>query len=175
MVVTANVKRAAVVSQVLLTSSIALLTHATKTGGDYSYNTLTVQLFAEVRDPSPSPLTVVPVPSNMSIQIRSTFPVGHPFNGIGPLRWDRQLTGTCLHTLCTTPPLLGLHDARSQTNRREWLCGGQLDSTHTSLNSVYVQPPLYPTLRKIVHRVRGHLEEVRTELSSHTGWPFRSF
>lgn len=48
MVVTANVKRAAVVSQVLLTSSIALLTHATKTGGDYSYNTLTVQLFAEL-------------------------------------------------------------------------------------------------------------------------------
>jgi len=52
MQVTANTKKFAVVSQVVLTSSIALLTHATKNDGDYSYNTVTVQLFSEVRPPA---------------------------------------------------------------------------------------------------------------------------
>jgi hypothetical protein len=60
MVVTANTKRFAVISQVVLTSSIALLTHATKRDGDYSYNTVTVQLLSEVRRPhSLSPSRVV--------------------------------------------------------------------------------------------------------------------
>ncbi|KAK3257960.1 hypothetical protein CYMTET_32970, partial [Cymbomonas tetramitiformis] len=43
-----HIKVAAVVGQVLFTSSIALVTHATKTNGEYAYNTLTVQLFSEI-------------------------------------------------------------------------------------------------------------------------------
>eukprot|EP00959_Pyramimonas_sp_CCMP1952_P160103 3348477-Pyramimonas_sp.AAC.1 len=44
-----TVKFSAVISQVVLTSSIALLTHATKKGGQYNYSTITVQMFSEVR------------------------------------------------------------------------------------------------------------------------------
>mmetsp|Transcript_20693 Transcript_20693/g.39327 ORF Transcript_20693/g.39327 Transcript_20693/m.39327 type:complete len:334 (-) Transcript_20693:458-1459(-) len=46
--VSKSLKTSAVVSQILLTSSIALLTHATKVQGAYSYSTLTVQMFSEL-------------------------------------------------------------------------------------------------------------------------------
>jgi hypothetical protein len=46
--VSKTLKVSAVISQIALTSSIALLTHATKRDGQYVYSTLTVQMFSEV-------------------------------------------------------------------------------------------------------------------------------
>jgi len=46
--VSKTIKVSAVVSQIALTSSIALLTHATKKDGQYVYSTLTVQMFSEL-------------------------------------------------------------------------------------------------------------------------------
>uniref|UniRef100_A0A7S0RXU2 CMP-sialic acid transporter n=1 Tax=Pyramimonas obovata TaxID=1411642 RepID=A0A7S0RXU2_9CHLO len=46
--VSSTVKVTAVISQIVLTSSIALLTHATKKDGQYTYSTITVQMFSEL-------------------------------------------------------------------------------------------------------------------------------
>jgi hypothetical protein len=73
--VSKEVKTVAVVSQVLLTSSIALLTHATKVQGSYSYSTLTVQMFSEVNDSRANSWTLFRRPPALGTDPGTTHPV----------------------------------------------------------------------------------------------------